>query len=242
MTSLRICLAATFLITTWVLSPAQVAPSITAHPLDTTAVAGETVFLSVSATGTGPLSYQWLRDSQPIDGATTAQLSIPAAATTDSGPYSVTVSNSFGSATSNTATLTVLTQFDAWRIEHFSDEELLDPDRSGPLAIYGSDGITNLLKYALGIPPGSPAHQHRLPRMEADENDWVFIFSANPSASDITVAVEFSTDLSSGSWTLLPTAPQKRALSEGLEIWEGRLPRALAPNRVFFRLRVTRSF
>ena len=37
---------------------------------------GDTVTLSVTATGSGRLDYQWLKDSQPIPNATFAELKI----------------------------------------------------------------------------------------------------------------------------------------------------------------------
>lgn len=63
---------------------------------------------SVSATGTAPLSYQWQKNSANISGATSANYTTPAATTSDSGTtFRVLVTNSLGSATSNSATLTV---------------------------------------------------------------------------------------------------------------------------------------
>jgi len=43
--------------------------------------------------------------------------------------------------------------FDAWRREHFTEEELDDPNISGPDADPDGDGIPNLLEYAMGLDP-----------------------------------------------------------------------------------------
>jgi len=43
--------------------------------------------------------------------------------------------------------------FDAWRKEHFSEEELQDPNISGPDADPDGDGIPNLMEYAMGLDP-----------------------------------------------------------------------------------------
>ncbi|MBS0579756.1 MAG: immunoglobulin domain-containing protein [Proteobacteria bacterium] len=84
------------------------APSITSQPADQTVTAGQPASFSVSATGTAPLSYQWRRNGTAIAGATGATYTIAAAQTSDSGAtFSVAVSNSAGSVTSRTATLTV---------------------------------------------------------------------------------------------------------------------------------------
>ncbi len=86
---------------------ATAAPTITATPVAQTVASGERATLSVVATGTGPFSYQWLKDGAEISGATSATLALDAARPTDTGVYSVRVSNAAGSTTTAGATLTV---------------------------------------------------------------------------------------------------------------------------------------
>lgn len=57
---------------------------------------GSTVQLSVSATGTPPLYYQWYFNDAPISGATGTNLFIPNITTNQAGMYHVTVSNLVG--------------------------------------------------------------------------------------------------------------------------------------------------
>jgi fibronectin type 3 domain-containing protein len=83
------------------------APSITTQPASQTVNAGQSVTFSVVATGTAPLSYQWQKNGSNISGATSSSFTISPAQTSDAGNYTVVVSNSAGSVTSNTATLTV---------------------------------------------------------------------------------------------------------------------------------------
>jgi hypothetical protein len=83
------------------------APSITGQPASQTVSVGAAVSFSVTASGTAPLSYQWKKDSNAISGATSSTYSIASAALSHAGSYTVTVSNSAGSLTSNAATLTV---------------------------------------------------------------------------------------------------------------------------------------
>ena len=93
---------------TLTVNAAAVAPSITAQPASQTVTAGQTATFSVSANGTAPLSYQWRRNGTNISGATSSSYTTPATATTDSGStFSVVVTNSAGSATSNNAVLNV---------------------------------------------------------------------------------------------------------------------------------------
>ena len=84
-----------------------VKPSITTQPKSQTVYEGSSVTFDVTATGTDPLSYQWKKDGSNISGATSASYTISSAKTSDAGSYTVTVSNSAGSVTSSTATLTV---------------------------------------------------------------------------------------------------------------------------------------
>jgi len=88
-------------------TPAAIAPTIAAQPTSVTVTSGQTVSFTVSANGSGALTYQWSRNNIPIPGATTATFQIAAAASFDAGIYTVTVSNSLGSVTSSAATLVV---------------------------------------------------------------------------------------------------------------------------------------
>ncbi|MGH9688942.1 MAG: immunoglobulin domain-containing protein, partial [Candidatus Acidiferrales bacterium] len=84
------------------------APSITTQPASQSVAAGQTATFTVVATGTAPLSYQWQKDSANISGAASVSYTTPATVAADKGTtYRVVVSNSAGSVTSNSATLTV---------------------------------------------------------------------------------------------------------------------------------------
>jgi len=83
------------------------APSITAHPSSATKVVGQSVTFSVTASGTGPLSYQWRKNGSTISGATSSDYTIASVVVGDAGSYDVVVSNGCGTVTSNAATLTV---------------------------------------------------------------------------------------------------------------------------------------
>ena len=88
-----------------------VAPTITRQPAAQTITAGQTATFTVTATGTGTLSYQWRKNGVNItggSGATTNSYTTPDMGYAGNGAvYSVVVTDSAGSATSSTATLTV---------------------------------------------------------------------------------------------------------------------------------------
>jgi len=85
-----------------------IAPYISAQPANQTVSAGQTASFSVAAGGTAPLSYQWQKNGADISGATSSSYTTPTTTSADSGAmFRVVVSNTAGSVTSNSATLTV---------------------------------------------------------------------------------------------------------------------------------------
>lgn len=83
-------------------------PSITAQPSDQTVTQGQPATFGVGAGGSTPLNYQWQRNQVNISGANSSSYTISSAAPGDNGvKFRCVVSNSFGTATSNEAALTV---------------------------------------------------------------------------------------------------------------------------------------
>jgi hypothetical protein len=83
------------------------APAITLQPSSVSVTSGARASFSVVASGTATLAYQWRRNGSAISGATSSTYSIGSTSVSDSGSYTVVVTNSAGSATSNSATLAV---------------------------------------------------------------------------------------------------------------------------------------
>ena len=88
--------------------PPPVAPSVTTQPTNFTVLAGQTAAFATSATGTAPLTFNWLFNNAPLGGATSSNLSIANAQLASAGGYSIRVANVAGAVTSVVATLTVL--------------------------------------------------------------------------------------------------------------------------------------
>ncbi len=83
-------------------------PIMLADPQNKTVGVGTNATLSVSATGTAPLNYQWYFGSNPVTDATNSSLTITSAQPANEGSYHVTIVNDFGSITSSNATLSVV--------------------------------------------------------------------------------------------------------------------------------------
>ena len=95
------------------LDPGNVPPSITQHPQPRTVCPDGTALFSVTATGSGTLSYRWqknrtdLSDGGHYSGVATASLTVSNCDASDAADYRCVVTSSYGSATSNEAALTV---------------------------------------------------------------------------------------------------------------------------------------
>ena len=82
-------------------------PLITTQPQSQTIAQGATVTFTVAATGTAPLSYQWLLNGTGIPGASDTSYTRTNAQPADAGSYAVAVINVAGVAVSSNAVLTV---------------------------------------------------------------------------------------------------------------------------------------
>ena len=83
-------------------------PGFAIQPASQTVTAGQPVTFSVTATGTAPFTYQWQKNNSNISGATSSTYTLSATVSGDNGAtFRVIVTNSAGSATSASATLTV---------------------------------------------------------------------------------------------------------------------------------------
>jgi hypothetical protein len=84
-------------------------PAITVQPQDQSVAVGSSATFSVTATGSNPLTYQWMKNGASISGATSASYTTPPTVLTDEhSSFAVVVSNNSGSVTSNSAILSVV--------------------------------------------------------------------------------------------------------------------------------------
>ncbi|GAB5559146.1 MAG: hypothetical protein SynsKO_07930 [Synoicihabitans sp.] len=95
----------------WVVDPLAVGSSqsidIHSSSSDMTAMVGGSARFEVSASGGGPISFQWRKNGVDISGATAASLTIESVTVEDEGIYDVVISGEEGSTTSVMSMLTV---------------------------------------------------------------------------------------------------------------------------------------
>ncbi len=83
-------------------------PQFATQPASQTVYSNANVVLTASATGIAPLNYQWRKNGADIPGATVSSFTLTSAQQSDSGTYTVAVTNGFGSSNSVAAVVSVL--------------------------------------------------------------------------------------------------------------------------------------
>jgi hypothetical protein len=90
-------------------APTIFAPTISKQLINTVAMKGKTISLSVAAAGVAPLKYQWKFNGATIPAATTPILTLKNVQANQAGSYSVSISNPAGTIDSSIAKLEVYT-------------------------------------------------------------------------------------------------------------------------------------
>lgn len=129
---------------------ASSAPVITKQPLSQVVSAGAGVTLSVGATGSPAPTFLWKRNGAAINGATDSSLVFSSVQSGDAGDYSVVVSNSMGSVTSDTATLTVTSADRTARLSNLSVRTTMTSGQTLIVGVVVSDGARDVLVRAAG--------------------------------------------------------------------------------------------
>jgi hypothetical protein len=77
------------------------------HPQNVNVIEGQTISFSAEVRGNPPVTYQWLKNGEPIVGAVTSMLSISAASLADAGVYALVATDAYGAKTSEVAVVQV---------------------------------------------------------------------------------------------------------------------------------------
>lgn len=175
-------------------APPVALPEITTQPQSSTIASGQALSLSVAATDSGILNYQWLRNGAPV-GENSPTLDIPNTTTADSGTYTVRVAADVGVVSSAVALVSVVEPYAYW--QQGFDWKGAD---SSPLGDANGDTIPNLIAYALDTNPLEPFPPALFPSIAFDtsaaDGPWLqFLYRENTAATDLHYDVISSTDL-----------------------------------------------
>ena len=157
------------------------------------------------------------------------------AVTTGTSNVVISASNAVGSG-SATLTLIVEPPYTAWKNLWFTPAELSNPSVSGDAANPAGDGISNLIKYALGLNPKA----HAVTGIVVDVLTGYLRMTVqkNPMATDLTFTVEVNDDLTnSAGWTNAGTVIDQNTATI-LQVSAG-IP-VNTKSRQFMRLKIAR--
>jgi hypothetical protein len=174
------------------------APTLLSGPQSQTVLAGSDVNLRVMPVGSvlGSYRFQWWWNGRPIEGATNGTLSLSQVQLTNSGNYSVSVSNTAGAVSSPLARLTVWT--------------------TGTLAVWGGNdyGQTNILNGLSNVVVGACAARAF---SMALKNDGTLVGWGWNGEGEITVPVTATNvaAIAVGSWHTLALKEEGKVVSWG---------------------------
>jgi hypothetical protein len=159
---------------------------ITAQPASVTLNAGSPLSLSVTATGTGPLSYQWYKDTVPVSGATAATYSVASASLAHWGSYTVKVTNVQGAVTSAAARV-LIAAAPALTLQPASTA--ITAGVAGSLRAQVLNAVAGTYQWKKGGVNVGPSQ----------------ILPAAPALSTLTLSLPAASDLTEGAYTLVLT-------------------------------------
>jgi len=183
-------------------SPAAVAPTITVQPVSQNLVTGSNLALSVTASGSGPLTYQWLFNNQAItiDGSkyvsSGASLTVNGLTSADAGNYSVNVSNSAGAVSSVLAAVSVSPAIVAPSISISPQSATISSGGSVVLAVFASGSTPLSYQWELNSTPIGGATGQNYTASTAG-NYTVVVSNSAGSATSAIATVSVGTPVSS---------------------------------------------
>lgn len=206
--------------------------TITFEPLADRPFGSADFSVSAIATSGLPVSIFWVSGPATVAGSTVSLTGVGTVTLRASQPGDVDTY----AASDVDRSFIVTANFLSWQFEHFSAEERANSAISGYAAVLGHDGLSNLVKYALGLAPRATVASGS-PTVTMNGNEWIYRYLRPSGTTDLVYVVEASTDLVT--WSAAEVTQVHVETGGGTETWEGRYPAAAAP-QLFFRLRVSR--
>ncbi|MGM9515225.1 immunoglobulin domain-containing protein [Roseateles sp. DB2] len=172
-------------------------PNITRAPEPVTVSDGSPAAFTVEATGSKPLTFQWLRNGQPILGAVDASLTLAKVELADSGAsYAVRVSNAGGDTISSAAALKVNPV--SVKITS-SPVDLTVPDGSNASfsVVASGSGTLTYQWFANGVAiPGAVASSYNMVASHADNGKTFSVTVNSPYGAALSTPAKLSVSAS----------------------------------------------
>ncbi|HOC57030.1 MAG TPA: immunoglobulin domain-containing protein [Verrucomicrobiota bacterium] len=191
------------------------APVITAQPTNLTIFAGDSAALTVTAVGTTPFSYQWLLFGTNFGGPNAATFSLADAQTANAGDYSVIVNNTYGSATSSVATLTVASTVPIITLQPQTQDVPAGNNLSLTAGAKGTEPLYYQWRFKDADLPGQTTTSLALANMQ-DPNTGDYTVTVSNSVGITTSAVAVVTVTPAG--PTITTFPVSRSAPRGAEV------------------------
>ncbi len=216
-------------------------PVISSQPAAQSIIAGGAATFSVETSLTSSVRFQWFCNGQPVvessnaSGTRTSVLHLTGVQPADAGNYDVVVANGTRSELSISSSLTVrtvLADYHAWVGQHVDVLGTTGTPLDTPLG----DRVSNLLRYALGLPLTPVPSADYLVTTTRDSL-LVLSYVRPAGLADITYSVEGSRDLKT--WSILGVDHHRVVGDTGVEweAWEATYSLS-SQSRGFLRLRI----
>lgn len=165
-------------------------PVISEQPNEVDTFENESVTLTVNATGQGPFLYQWYRNGEAIEGASSSELEINSVAFENEGSYSVTVISPVGATQSEVASLQVNALPD---LPVFVEDPLGDIALLGESASLSARAVSNASVqyqwYRNGTPIDGATNATLLIAQATDEDEAQYYAIASNESGEVQSAV-----------------------------------------------------
>jgi hypothetical protein len=188
-------------------------PLIIRSPASQTALAGTEVTLSVEAFGTRSTSYQWQFNGTNISGARSSTLTLSSVQSKNAGSYTAIVSDSYGSANSGTAVLSVDDIAGTYE-GMIVATNAFDTNFSGKFVLTVTSGAKYSAK--LTFPSQTTSGSGKL-FLDADQSNAVAQFTNKIAGQDVEVLMSIALDSSTtvSGWLMVPGGDIALAQIEG---------------------------
>ncbi len=181
-------------------------PQIIGPPVGGTFYSGRDLILKARVVGNAPLSYQWLKDGNPI--GTTLTLDVPSAQSTDAGNYQLIVSNSLGVASAVPVPVTIVDSPPVLKTQPQSGYAYYGSPLEIGAALVGSGPLT-LQWVQNGVPGPGGTNDLIIPRAMPSQAGSYQLVASNPfgSVTSSVAQITFTRIAQWGTGPALSNAP-----------------------------------